>query len=146
MVVFYSYFWGWGKVQKLFWGLLMQLNNFYFLMFSSIANFDFHFLLGSFLTFLGPYWATFGVSGRLANQPAPARTIDFGTQISLNLTYASKQDLYDCLRKTQKCIQTSTIMCRGLNLPFFLSYQSWPMGIVLQWKRAWIRPRHNKND
>ena len=26
-----GYIWGWGRVQTLFWGLLMQLNNFYFL-------------------------------------------------------------------------------------------------------------------
>ena len=26
-----SYFWGKGRVQELFWGLLMQLSNFYFL-------------------------------------------------------------------------------------------------------------------
>ena len=25
-----GYFWGWGKVQKLFWDLLIQANNFYF--------------------------------------------------------------------------------------------------------------------
>ena len=26
-----DYFWGWRGAQKLFWGLLMYLNNFYFL-------------------------------------------------------------------------------------------------------------------
>ena len=33
---FMGYFWGWGRVQKLFWGLLIQTNNFCFL---SLAQF-----------------------------------------------------------------------------------------------------------
>ena len=29
-----GYFWGWGRVQRLFWGLLIQTNNFCFLSFA----------------------------------------------------------------------------------------------------------------
>ena len=46
-----GYFWGWGRVRQLFWGLLMYLNNSYFLCFLA---FDFDLILGSFLTFWGP--------------------------------------------------------------------------------------------
>ena len=46
-----GYFWGWGRVRKLFWVLLMQLNNFHFLYF-----FQFQ---GNFLCFwalMGYFW------------------------------------------------------------------------------------------
>ena len=49
-----GYFWVQCGVQILFWGPLMQLNNFYFFMFPSILSFDFDSILGSFWTFLGP--------------------------------------------------------------------------------------------
>ena len=45
-------FWGWGT------HVIEQL---LFSMFSSIVNFDFNLILGSFLTFLGPNGLIFGV-------------------------------------------------------------------------------------
>ena len=39
------YFWGWGRVQKLFWGVLLQTNNFCF---HSIALFLLYHVVGSF--------------------------------------------------------------------------------------------------
>ena len=47
--------WGQGRVQKLFWGLIMQLNNFYiFSKIPLILTFDFYLIFGSFFTFWGP--------------------------------------------------------------------------------------------
>ena len=43
-----GYFWGWGRVQKLFRVLFIQLNNFYF---PSILTFDFHLIFEYFFTF-----------------------------------------------------------------------------------------------
>ena len=43
-----------SKAQKLFLGLLMLLNNFFFFMFPLILSFDFDLELGSFFNFLRP--------------------------------------------------------------------------------------------
>ena len=43
---------GWGRVQTLFWGLLVEQP--YFSMLPYILTFDFELILGSFLTFWGP--------------------------------------------------------------------------------------------
>ena len=68
-----GYFWGWGRVQKLFRVLFIQLNNFYF---PSILTFDFHLILEQFFTF----WAIFGVWGRAQKlfRGLLLQTIDFG--------------------------------------------------------------------
>ena len=59
-----SYFDGCGKVQKLFWGLLMYFDNFFFNV-PTILTFDFDSILGSFLTFGGNFGVIFLVLGAL---------------------------------------------------------------------------------
>ena len=53
-----GYFWGWGRVRKLFWGLLMYLLTLFF--YGSIkSGIDFYLILGSFFTFwalMGYFW------------------------------------------------------------------------------------------
>ena len=54
-----GFFWGWGMVQKLFWGLIIEQHS--YSMFPSILTFDFDLILGSFLTFGGPNGLFLGV-------------------------------------------------------------------------------------
>ena len=54
-----GYYWGWGRVQTLFWGLLMKLNNFIFLYYLSFWHLIFTWFWGYFWLFgdlTGYYW------------------------------------------------------------------------------------------
>ena len=58
-----GYFWGWGRVQKLWWGVLVELSNFlFYVTFDSYIWFWLNFWVISY--FLGPIWAIFGVRER----------------------------------------------------------------------------------
>ena len=55
-----GYFWGLGRVKKLFWGHPHVVEHFSFSMFPLVLTFDFDLILGSFLLF-GAVLGYFGV-------------------------------------------------------------------------------------